>query len=375
MRQQDLVASFGLFAMRAKALDDVLDQACELAARGLSTRFAKVLEFRPATQDLLLRNGIGWRPGVVGKVVLGSDLASPAGFALRTRLPVVSNHLGEEQRFRVPAVLADHGIHRAINVIVEGDGPGAVPFGVLEADSSGRLGFTSDDVAFLQSLANVLAASIVRERHQAAQDNLLREKDVLMQEVHHRVKNSLQLVNTMLQLQARALSDGAEKSRLTEAAARIMSIAAVHRRLHEEGVVERVDMPAHLAGLLADLGSSFGPSYAERPMTLDVEPMLLPAEHVTPVGLMVVELVTNALKYGAGPITVRLKKTLPGVDLTVEDAGEGFPPGFDPGASTSLGMRLIGAMARGRDAIEIGHDAGRCRVTVHLTLAELAVRS
>ena len=60
MRQQDLVASFGLFAMRAKALDDVLDQACELAARGLSTRFAKVLEFRPATQDLLVRTGIGW---------------------------------------------------------------------------------------------------------------------------------------------------------------------------------------------------------------------------------------------------------------------------------------------------------------------------
>ena len=374
LRQHEIVAAFGLFALRAKSADSVLEQICDLAARGLETRFAKVLEYRPASHDLLLRNGVGWKPGVVGHVVLGADLASPAGFALQTRLPVVSNHLTEESRFRTPAVLVEHGINRAINVIIEGDETVGAPYGVLEADSSDRLSFTSDDVAFLQSLANVLAAAISRDRHLATQQHLLREKDILMQEVHHRIKNNLQLVQTMLQLQARGLADTAERTRLTEAAARIMSIAAVHRRLHAEGVVEQVDLPPHLAGLLDDLGASLGPADETRPITLDVEPMLLPAEHVTPVGLIVVELVTNALKYGAGPTTVRLRKTAAGVDVTVEDCGKGFPPGFKPAASRSLGMRLVGALARGQDAFDIGAHAGGARVSVHVTLADLAPR-
>ena len=107
LRQQELVAAFGLFALREDRLDATLHEACATAVRGLEARFSKVLVFRPETQDLLIAYGTGWAEGVVGNVVLGADLASPAGYALRTKQPVVSNHLAQEGRFRTPAVLAE----------------------------------------------------------------------------------------------------------------------------------------------------------------------------------------------------------------------------------------------------------------------------
>ncbi len=365
LHQQELVASFGLFALRSADLDGVLDQACTVAAQGLGTAFAKVLEYRPATRDFLLRNGVGWRDGVVGCVVSGMDLASPAGFALHTKMPVVSNHLAAEARFKTPPVLADHGIHRAINVLVEIEG--GVPFGVLEADSSNRHQFTVDDLSFMQSLANVLSAAITRQRLHAAQEALLREKDILMQEIHHRVKNNLQLVQTMLNLQARGIADSAEKSRLQEAAGRIMSIAAIHRRL--EGAIARVDLAPYLDGLLADISDSLSLEPDARPITTDVDAMVLAPAEVTPVGLITVELVTNALKYGAGPIAVRVRQVERGVAISVEDEGQGFAPDFTPASRSSLGMRLIAALARTRDAITIGRHGDVTVITVRVTFS------
>ena len=371
LQQQELVAAFGLFALRSHDLDAALTQACEIAAHGLATQLAKVLEFRPASNDFLLRNGVGWKPGVVGRATLGADLASPAGFAFQTKSPVVSNHLAEERRFSIPAVLADHGVRRAINVIV---GEGEAPFGVLEVDITDSQQFTVQDVTFVQSLANVLAATIDRQRQRAAQAQLLRDKDVLLQEVHHRTKNSLQLVQTMLSLQARSASGAEEKVRLQEAAARIMSIDAVHRRLHEEGAVERVSLPPYRGGLVADIVGALGGDGAARPLTLAVAPMDLPAEHVTPIGLIAVELVTNAIKYGSGAVALRVSPAEAGAEIAVEDEGAGFPPGFDASGRGSLGMRLIGALARTPDAITVSRAAGRTRVSVRVAFAEPLAR-
>ncbi len=364
LQQQELVAAFGLFALREPTLASVFDQACQIAARGLSTRFAKILAFRPATQDFLLCSGVGWNPGVVGHAVIGADLASPAGFALRTKMPVVSNHLTAESRFRTPLILAEHGIHRAINVIISEDG--GLPFGVLEADSSDRLQFTTHDIAFMQALANVAAAAIERHRQVENQTALLREKDILMQEVHHRIKNSLQLVQTMLHLQARSVTDDGEKSRLNDAAARILSIAAVHERLYKEGAIERVDVASYLTGLLTNICTSIGGTV---PPSVDVEPMLLSPEHVTPIGLIAVELVTNALKYGVPPIRVSVRRTETGVEIVVRDNGTGFADGYEARTTASLGMRLIGAMARTPNAVTIDRSEPTTCVRVQITFS------
>ena len=365
LQQQELVAQFGVLALSAATLPAVLEQACVAASTGLQTRFAKMLRFRPQTSDLLVVAGLGWKPGVVGHATLGAGLESPAGFALHTDRPVRSNDLLQEGRFQMPAILAEHGIHSAINVPVMGCGD--IPFGVLEVDSTNRHEFVEADTAFLLSLGNVLSAAIARADAEQAKDALLREKDLLMQEVHHRVKNSLQLVRTLLQLQARSASEET-RTRLEEAARRIMTIGTVHQRLYEGGSVEGTEAGAYLRRLFEDMAAMLEDGVRSRPIQLVCEPILLTADHVTPLGLIVSELVTNATKYGKGAITVSLLRVPDGVQIVVEDEGPGFPP--TNGAPKGLGMRLVTALAKGdpQTAVQVDRSAPHARVVVLLKL-------
>lgn len=161
LRQQELVAAFGLYALGSTGFDALLQESTRICAKGLQTSLCKALEYLPEANTLLVRAGVGWKDGVIGHATIGADLESPAGFALHTGQPVISNHLQDESRFRTPKLLAEHGVRRAINVIIRSGGK---PFGVLEADSSGEGRFTAADIAFMQGLANLLGVAIDRQR-------------------------------------------------------------------------------------------------------------------------------------------------------------------------------------------------------------------
>ncbi|HEY4042843.1 MAG TPA: GAF domain-containing protein, partial [Rhodopila sp.] len=128
---------------------------------GLSVNYCKIMEYQPDQNRLLVRAGVGWHEGVVGYATVGADLASPAGYALHTGKAVITNHLSEEDRFRTPTLLAQHGIERAVNVILLGE---AKPYGVLEADSEAPGTFTEQDIDFLQGAANLLGLALARRR-------------------------------------------------------------------------------------------------------------------------------------------------------------------------------------------------------------------
>jgi two-component sensor histidine kinase len=365
LAQQELVARFGLFALEPGPFQRLVDEACRVAALGLGTDLAKVLRYRPTLNDFLVEAGVGWHAGVVGNSTLGSGLDSPAGYAMHTGQPTMSNLLSQEGRFRVPALLAEHGVQSAINVMIEGRD--RKPYGVLEVDSTRRHDFVHADTAFLQSLANVLAAGLARVESELAKDALLLDKDLLMREVHHRVKNSLQLVRTMLGLQARGSSDET-REQLDMAAGRIMSIAAVHQRLYEGGSVADGDVVAYLDGLLDDMRGMLDDIAGDRAIVLECEALMLSADALTPLGLIVSELVTNALKYGEGRIRVRVERGDMSLNIVVEDEGERFP--LEPSRHRGLGMRLIAALARrpAGQAIMVDPSVPFSRVVVNLTL-------
>nr|WP_294503535.1 ATP-binding protein [uncultured Rhodopila sp.] len=165
LRQQEILAELGTLALRGGQPESLFQESTRLVALGLETMFCKVLEYRPDEDQLLVIAGVGWRDGVVGHARIGADLASPAGYALKTGKPVISNSLSAEGRFQTPALLVEHGILRAINVIIRCND---AHFGVLEADSRHRGDFEPQDLAFMQAAANMLGLALNRRRTEAA---------------------------------------------------------------------------------------------------------------------------------------------------------------------------------------------------------------
>ena len=106
VRQQEILAELGVRSLQGTPFPELLDLTARLTAEGLAAEFAKVLEFMPAEGRFLVRAGVGWDPGVVGAATIGADVASPAGYALRTGKAVISNHLENEERFRTPELPA-----------------------------------------------------------------------------------------------------------------------------------------------------------------------------------------------------------------------------------------------------------------------------
>ena len=190
-----------------------------------------------------------------------------------------------------------------------------------------------------------------RKQNETALMSALAEKDLLMQEVHHRVKNSLQIVQNLLSLQARSAGDTRLAGLLEQSSSRIHTIASMHDRLYREGSVSDLAIEPYLRGLIDDLGRSLGSAQHGRTITLEADPVIWPAGDVPALGLVLTELVTNALKHGAGPVRVSLRQSDPGqAVLTVADEGNGLPPDFDPAGAgkQGLGMRLILRLLRGR---------------------------
>src|SRR4029077_3239381 len=122
IRQQEILAELGVVALQGRPFPELLNETVRLTAEGMHAEFCKVLEHLPADNRLLVRAGVGWHEDIVGNATVGVDLESPSGVALRTGKPVISNHLENEQRFRTPGLLVEHGIRRAMNVILQGGG-------------------------------------------------------------------------------------------------------------------------------------------------------------------------------------------------------------------------------------------------------------
>ena len=150
------LADFGLLAVEGADLDELLHQAAAEAARSLDVSYVKILQYLPDEKCFLVREGVGWGEGVVGTARIGADIESPAGYALQTGRPVISNELHKEERFRVPELLRQHGVKSAANVIIKTK---ENIFGVLEADSRAPRTFAQHDLKFLQGYATLLAFS------------------------------------------------------------------------------------------------------------------------------------------------------------------------------------------------------------------------
>ncbi|WP_410218481.1 sensor histidine kinase [Paracoccus sp. (in: a-proteobacteria)] len=355
LRQQQLAADFGLYALRTRDTDALLQEATRICALGLHSEFCKVMRYLPSEEQFIVQAGVGWKPGVIGFARLGADAESSTGYAFHTGAPVISNHLTKESRFRTPALLVEHGIKRAINVLIQGDGG---RYGVLEVDSPTEGRFTKADLAFMQGFANLLGVALERqqaeEARQAGERQLQEAKahqEVLTREISHRVKNSLAMVASLLSMQRRLISDPALQRALDDARSRVMTIAQVHDRLWRADEVHMMALEEFMVQLCDQIRTTAAPGQT---LSCAIAPIVVATDQAVPLALLVNELVTNAFKYaypdGSGDVRLTIQPDKHGhFRLTVCDNGQGLPPNFDTHDTKSLGMKLITSLSRQLD--------------------------
>ena len=345
IRQQELLAELGVLALQRTSFTDLLNHTARMTAEGLNAEYCKIMEYIPADKRLLVRAGVGWGEGVVGKATVGADLDLPAGYALHTGKPVISNHLENEERFRTPELLVEHGIRRAMNVILQGDG---LPFGVLEVDSRSEGEFGEHDITFLQGAANILGMAIEQQQYQRKLQAALDRHQMLLKEVNHRVKNSLQVVSSMLHLQANAVGDPALSERLMEASTRILAVGRAYNRLAYNADYENIDLVAYLREVVGDLESAVAPCKIQLDTPKEIE---FAADRAILVALIVNELILNAGRhaYPDSPDGVIRLQLVPSddtvVSISVSDDGVGLPTDFNPALTRRLGTRIVQALA------------------------------
>jgi two-component sensor histidine kinase len=194
----------------------------------------------------------------------------------------------------------------------------------------------------------------------------LKEKEVLLREIHHRVKNSLQVISSLLNMQARAAKDEGIKDALSESINRINAISLIHNKLYESENLSEVTMKGFVDSLVRQLLQVYSIQDTRIIPNVSVADSPLPISIAVPAGLIVNELLTNAFKHAfvnrnEGTIGVSLGVSEKGlVSLTVSDDGVGLPRGFDIDESKTLGLHLVKILTEDQlqGTLEVTSDGG-----------------
>jgi two-component sensor histidine kinase len=214
----------------------------------------------------------------------------------------------------------------------------------------------------LEELVTDRTASLTKAL--AERDALIQRKDLLIREVDHRVKNSLQMVLSLLRIQAGKQADMRARQVLQTAGMRIQAIAQVHSLLYARNNAEAVRFDEYLEEICTFLGATLGVSERRRALLVEAEPVELPPDYAIPLALITTELITNAFRHAfggkPGTVWVQFRRSPEGaLELTVADDGRGLPPDFDVHQAEGLGLQVVAAMVEQLGAtFDIGRQAG-----------------
>jgi two-component sensor histidine kinase len=325
-KQQEAVARLSERALTEVDLQKLFEELVATVAEILDVEFVKVLELVPGDAELLLRAGVGWKPGLIGTAHESTGRHSQAGYVLASGGPVTVADLKRETRFSPPPLLHDHGVTSGVSVPIAGRDGRA--YGVLGALTAKRRRFEEYDVSFLSAIANVIAGAIQRRQ-------LDQRQELMIRELRHRSGN---LFSQLLAL----FSQTAKTSRsvpdlMVKYEARVLALANAHRLITEGGwkATSLTELLRALLGPYLDRISLTGPDVFLEP---DPSFALSTALH---------ELATNASKYGslsspAGRLDLNwsVSRTAQGLTLAL-DWKESGGPAPRRGRKPGFGTRLI----------------------------------
>jgi two-component sensor histidine kinase len=277
LRQQKAIERLGSIALVEQDFQNTMQRAVETAADVLDAPLAKILQFSDNADSLVLKAGIGWDAGLMGKATVGIEKESQAGYTLLSGGPVIVADLLRETRFNKPALLHDYQVRSGVSVVIPGSE--TRPFGVFGVHTTELRKFDQADVEFLLSLANIVANSA---RHHSAEA----QRTLLVREMAHRAGNLLQLVVSIANQtfgKGREI-EGAKRS-FNE---RLGSLSRANNLVAQGGWTS-----TRFISLLRETLEPF----LER-LVLDGRDVLLSPELCFDLALILHELATNSVKYG-----------------------------------------------------------------------------
>jgi two-component sensor histidine kinase/drug/metabolite transporter superfamily protein YnfA len=214
---------------------------------------------------------------------------------------------------------------------------------------------TSSAILYMrQALAHASLESTERRQAEQALKATLAEKEVLMREIHHRVKNNMQMMSALLELQSGYVQDAQALGYFRDSQQRIQSMALIHEQLYHNKNLAQIDFAAYLNTLVASLRGQYCEQCKQINVRIDAGRCILPVDVAIPCGLVISELVSNVFKYAfpngePGELSIAVRLSAGGkLVLEIGDNGVGLPPGFDLNHSNSFGLRVVKRMIEGQ---------------------------
>lgn len=332
---------------------EFLDQTVSLLSRTTNITHVKVLRYRPQNGDLLVEAGTGWNDGVIGKATLPIDVTSPPGRTIQTGRSTMIENFTENSEYKLSPLLRNHEIASLINVPIKTNG---AVWGVLEADSKQPCHFSDDLASFLKIAAYMIGAAVKRDhgRREAVemQAEVTREiarREVLLSEMHHRVKNNFQVIISTLLIQQRRAEADETKRVLQSMSNRVMAISLAHDQLDPRQSAQTVSVASYLGALCRTIGQLA----EDIAIQTNLDEGAVPIEDAVALGLILNELLTNSLKHafdGQGRVTVTFEAGAGEREgcLCVTDDGKGMKQTTREGASGTMLVEALVKQLQGR---------------------------
>jgi len=227
-----------------------------------------------------------------------------------------------------------------------------------------KKGNTLENKELVQSLISLFAVAIQRKQAETEIKKALKEKEMLLKEIHHRVKNNLMIISSLLNLQSSYIKDEGARNVFKESQNRAKSMAMIHERLYQSTDLKNIDFGDYIRCLVTDLYHTMVSNPEQVRLDINVEDVKIDINTLVPLGLIVNELVTNSMKYAfpgdaSGYVQVELNRKNEKIVLKVSDNGIGFPEDLDYKNTSSLGLQLVNSLTSQIDGeIELNTSQG-----------------
>ncbi len=354
-KRSDLMATVAQRLLGAENPQSIVEELCRMVMEHIDCQFFfnYLVDIPGQRMELNAFAGI---PAATAATIRQLDFGvAVCGCAARDKQRIIAEHIDTGDDMRTQLVKS-FGVRAYCchPLMIEGELLGTLSFGTRT-----RPIFTSDEISLMKAVADhvalamhrMLATQALHESEERIRVSLM-EKDVLLKEIHHRVKNNMQVISSLVELQADQFKDEAMHWMFNDIIFRVRSMAMVHEKLYQSHDFAHVDFANYADSLIGYLWQAQARATLHVALKVEMEHVLLPVNEAVPCGLMLNELFTNALKHAfvgreSGELTVRLRSDEQGkVVLSVKDDGIGLPPEMDIKKVRTLGLRLVQMLAR-----------------------------